>query len=70
MAKGRIVVKADLCKGCEYCQSFCPKDCIKMGDQTNAHGYFYAVFSDPEPCNGCTICALMCPDFAIEVYKQ
>lgn len=70
MAKGRIVVKEDLCKGCDYCQSFCPKDCIEMGVQTNANGHYFAVFSHPDQCNGCAICATMCPDYAIEVYKQ
>jgi 2-oxoglutarate ferredoxin oxidoreductase subunit delta len=59
MAKGRIIVKSELCKGCGYCQLFCPKDCIEMGEQAN-----------PKGCTGCNICSLMCPDFAIEVYRK
>jgi 2-oxoglutarate ferredoxin oxidoreductase subunit delta len=70
MAKGRIIVKSELCKGCGYCQFFCPKDCIEMGGQANQKGYLYAVNSDPETCTGCNICSLMCPDFAIEVYRK
>jgi len=70
MAKGRIIVKSELCKGCGYCQLFCPKDCIEMSGQTNRKGYFYAAISDPETCTGCNICSQMCPDFAIEVYRK
>jgi 2-oxoglutarate ferredoxin oxidoreductase subunit delta len=70
VAKGRIVVKSEGCKGCGYCQVFCPKNCIEMGGQTNAKGYFYAVFQEPETCTGCSICSLMCPDYAIEVYRK
>src|SRR4030042_780358 len=43
MAKGRIVVKSELCKGCGYCQFFCPKDCIEMGGQ-----HFFGYPSTPQ----------------------
>ena len=70
MAKGRITIDLERCKGCGYCVEFCPKECIVMGEQSNSFGYFYAVFSDPDSCTGCSICREMCPDFAIEVYRK
>jgi 2-oxoglutarate ferredoxin oxidoreductase subunit delta len=70
VAKGRIVIDAERCKGCAFCLEFCPKHCIEMGQKPNAAGYFYPVFSDPEACTGCAVCREMCPDFAIEVYRK
>ncbi len=70
MARGRIVVDSERCKGCGYCAEFCPKGCVEIGAETNSTGYFFAVFSDPESCTGCASCRDMCPDFAIEVYRR
>jgi len=70
MAKGRITIDQEICKGCGFCQFFCPERCIEICDKANSSGYFYAVFSSPEACTGCSLCGLMCPDFAIEVYRR
>lgn len=66
----RIVIEKELCKGCEYCVTYCPKQLIHIGTAFNSMGFKYAVPEDKEgQCTACRICALMCPDAAIEVYQ-
>ncbi len=66
---GRIVIREELCKGCEICVFFCPKKQIVMSEKFNSKGHHSSEFRDTGECNGCTVCAVMCPDVAIEVYK-
>jgi len=71
MAKGRIEIEEDRCKGCELCTSVCPKEIIRMADYFNARGYRPAQLVDPDhECTGCTLCALVCPDVVITVFRQ
>ena len=68
--KGYIEIDQEVCKGCNICISFCPKDVISHSDKLNAGGYLPASFDDKEEdCTGCTICGLVCPEVAIEVYR-
>ncbi|MCX6006757.1 MAG: 4Fe-4S binding protein [Chloroflexi bacterium] len=67
--KGAIVISSELCKGCELCIHFCPKNVISQSDKLNASGYLCAVFNDNGECTGCAICALVCPEVAIEVFR-
>jgi len=69
MMEGYIEIDRELCKGCEICISFCPKEIISLSDKLNASGYLPAFFSDNSECTGCAICALVCPEAAIEVYR-
>ncbi len=71
MAKGRIVVNENLCKGCELCTSVCPQEVIKMAaDRFTTQGYHPAELVDPdEQCTGCAICSIVCPDVAITVFR-
>ena len=47
MAKGRIVISDELCKGCELCTSVCPKDLIEMAmDRFTPKGYHPAALID------------------------
>jgi 2-oxoglutarate ferredoxin oxidoreductase subunit delta len=70
MAKGRITVDVDRCKGCELCTTVCPKHLIHMAGSFNAKGYRPAELVDPGvECTGCAICAVICPDAAITVYR-
>ncbi len=71
MAKGRIEVDEELCKGCELCTFVCPQNVIEMGNFYNAKGYKPAVLVDPDNrCTGCTLCAMVCPDAVITVYRN
>ncbi len=71
MAKGRIEIAAERCKGCELCTSVCPKELIHMADYLNERGYHPAQLVDPDQeCTGCTLCALVCPEVVITVYRQ
>jgi 2-oxoglutarate ferredoxin oxidoreductase subunit delta len=71
MAKGRIIVNEELCKGCELCTTVCPKHLIEMAmDRFTPAGYHPATLVDPESeCTGCAICAVICPDAAITVFR-
>ena len=67
--KGCIEIDAELCKGCELCVSFCPKDIIALSKRLNAGGYQSAVVNGDGECTGCAICAVVCPEVAIEVFR-
>ena len=67
--KGYIEINQELCKGCEICISFCPKEVIAPAEKLNSSGYLPAAFTDSGECTGCAICALVCPDVVIEVYR-
>jgi 2-oxoglutarate ferredoxin oxidoreductase subunit delta len=68
--RGHIVIKDEICKGCELCATVCPFDLIHMAGHYNAKGYRPAMLLDPESrCTGCTVCAIICPEAAITVFR-
>ena len=70
MARGRITIDVERCKGCELCVAVCPKDVIGIAETFNTKGYRPAQLIDPNhACTGCAICAVICPDAAITVYR-
>ena len=71
VARGRIVIEFERCKGCELCEPVCPQNVIKRSSTFNAKGYRPAQLVDPDgECTGCAICAVICPDAVITVYRQ
>ncbi len=74
MAKGKIEIDRERCKGCLLCAHFCPKEAIAAGQELNAKGYYPAQpatdAKGESQCTGCAICATVCPDVAIEVYRE
>ena len=62
------VIYALECKACERCIIACPANVLALGEELNARGYHYAIYSG-EGCIGCGNCYYTCPEpFAIEVH--
>jgi 2-oxoglutarate ferredoxin oxidoreductase subunit delta len=59
-----------ICKGCELCVKFCPRDALAMAEGRNAAGFHPAHLAHPEKCNGCALCAEMCPEAGITIYRR
>ena len=71
MAKGRIVINEERCKGCELCTTVCPYHLLQMADRYNPKGYRPATLIDLENrCTGCMLCAMICPDAVITVFRE
>lgn len=70
MAKGRIIIDIDRCKGCGLCINYCPVHILELDEsRTNARGYTPLMTTDMEKCIGCAFCATMCPDSVITVER-
>ena len=71
MAKGKLVFRADRCKGCELCVMACPKKILKLDEiNVNRKGNHPVTVIDEDACIACASCALMCPDGIINVYSE
>lgn len=72
MAKGKIEIDRDKCKGCELCVTACKYGVIALSPtgQTNVQGYRHLVAVHPDQCVGCGMCALMCPDAVLTVWRE
>jgi 2-oxoglutarate ferredoxin oxidoreductase subunit delta len=69
MAKGKVKILAERCKGCAFCVEFCPTKVLALSPEYNAKGYHPPQVLDIEKCSGCDLCGMYCPDFAIHGWK-
>jgi len=72
MAKGRVLIDEERCKGCTLCTSACGQDLLRMADhRLNARGYHPVWLDDVDNrCTGCGLCAVICPEACIQVYRS
>lgn len=68
--KHKVVIDAEMCKGCGLCIAYCPKKVLAESAHMNKTGYYYAEPADQSQCTGCLICTLVCPEVIIEVYDE
>lgn len=62
-----ITIDKKLCKGCDICTEFCPRNVYEHSKALDKKGVHIPVPAHEEKCNKCNICTLMCPDQAIKV---
>lgn len=70
MAKGKVTINEDVCKGCGLCVAACPKKILMLDpEKLNASGYSPSVVTNMDECIACVSCARMCPEIAITIEK-
>ena len=70
MAKGKITIEKNTCKGCGLCVSVCPKQILVLDSENlNTSGYAPASVTNMDECIACVSCARTCPDIAITVER-
>lgn len=62
--RGRVFIRKNRCKGCQFCIEFCPQNVLTLSKDYNAKGYRYPVVAK-DVCINCTLCISICPDYAI-----
>lgn len=62
-----IKLDTDLCKGCQICAEFCPKQVYEQSKTLDKKGVHIPIPKNDEECSKCNLCALICPDQAIKV---
>ncbi|MDR2510051.1 MAG: 4Fe-4S binding protein [Spirochaetaceae bacterium] len=70
MAKqGRVLVRAERCKGCYLCVRACPKSVLEAGDVAGSDGVYPVRVARGEDCVACGNCYAVCPDFCFTIYE-
>lgn len=62
--RGRVFIRKNRCKGCQFCIEFCPQGVLILSKDYNVKGYRYPV-AVKDACINCTLCLSLCPDYAI-----
>lgn len=70
MAKGKVEINTEWCKGCELCIQACNFGVLDLSDELNSKSVKFAVAKNPSKCTGCALCAMVCPEIIIKVYKE
>ncbi len=67
--RGKFHVEKEICKGCEYCLTFCPLGILEYAKEFNSRGYHYPVIKEgmEKECVACRMCEKICPDLAITI---
>ena len=69
VARGKVVVNDQECKGCGLCVESCPPKCLELAPDLSAYGVHPARYKE-EGCSGCGICFYCCPEpGAITVFR-
>jgi len=63
----RVTINEDLCKGCDICVDFCPRNVYESSDRINVRGYYQPIIIAQDDCTGCKLCELLCPEMAIVI---
>ena len=70
LPKAEIHIIQDLCKGCGFCYTFCPREALEKSEKFNAKGYYPPFAPNIDRCVGCKLCEAICPEFAIHVEES
>lgn len=65
-----IKLDPNLCKGCNICMEFCPKQVYEQSKTLDRKGVHIPIPKNQDKCSKCDLCALMCPDQAIKVEED
>lgn len=65
--KGKIFIIEERCKGCGFCEEFCPRKVLEESKKYNSKGYHPPEVINPDDCVHCGLCELICPEFALFV---
>jgi 2-oxoglutarate ferredoxin oxidoreductase subunit delta len=70
LAKKRIKLIRELCKGCGYCIEFCPNKVFEESGEITEKGVTPPTIKHPERCTLCGLCTRLCPDFALTIEEE
>jgi len=70
LAKQRIKLIKQLCKGCGYCIEFCPNNVFEKSEEITEKGVTPPRIKNPDKCTLCGLCTRLCPDFALTIEED